>query len=100
MHPEGDKLNVLTSMFIFAAQMGMIWIGNAETGAPVVPENEGIKTEGFWVGVTEFLCAQRSIDGDAARGPAALPLSILKTKEAQRELGAGFDHRALLTLLH
>lgn len=52
MHPEGDKLNVLTGMFIFAAQMGMIWIGNAETGAPVVPENEGIKTEGFWEGVT------------------------------------------------
>ncbi|WP_293443051.1 flavodoxin domain-containing protein [Planktotalea sp.] len=52
MHPAGDKLNVLTSMFIFAAQMGIIWIGNAETGAPVVAENEGINTDGSWVGVT------------------------------------------------
>ena len=90
MHPEGDKLNVLTSMFIFAAQMGMIWIGYAETGAPVVPENEGIKTEGFWVGVTEFLCAQRSIDGDAARGPAALPPKYFKDQRSAKGIGRGF----------
>ncbi len=52
MHPAGDKLNALMSLFIFAAQMGMVWIGNAETGAPVVPENEGINNDGSWVGVT------------------------------------------------
>ncbi|WP_375264719.1 flavodoxin family protein [Planktotalea sp.] len=52
MHPSGDKLNALMSLFIFASQMGMIWIGNTETGAPVVPENEGINSDGSWVGVT------------------------------------------------
>jgi NAD(P)H dehydrogenase (quinone) len=52
MHPAGDKLNALMSMFIFAAQMGMVWIGAAETGAPVVAGNEGINTDGSWVGVT------------------------------------------------
>ena len=52
MHPAGDKLNALTTLFIFASQMGMVWIGNAETGAPVVPENEGINVDGSWVGVT------------------------------------------------
>ncbi|MEP5151646.1 flavodoxin family protein [Planktotalea sp.] len=52
LHPAGDKLNALMSMFVFAAQMGMVWIGATETGAPVVPENEGINTDGSWVGVT------------------------------------------------
>lgn len=52
MHPAGDKLNALTSLFIFASQMGMIWVGNAQIGAPVVPENEGINVDGSWVGVT------------------------------------------------
>lgn len=52
MHPAGDKLNALTSLFIFAAQMGMIWVGAAETGAPVVEGNEGINADGSWVGVS------------------------------------------------
>lgn len=52
MHPAGDKLNALISLFVFASQMGMVWIGNSETRAPVVPENEGINTDGSWVGVT------------------------------------------------
>jgi hypothetical protein len=94
MHPEDDKLNVLTSMFIFAAQMGMIWIGNAETGASVVPENEGIKTEGFWVGVTEFVCAQRSIDGGARweRCPRACgpPPKYFEDQRSAKGIGRGF----------
>ena len=52
MHPAGDKLNALMSLFVFASQMGMVWIGAAETGAPVVPGNEGINADGSWVGVT------------------------------------------------
>lgn len=52
MHPAGDKLNTLNSLFIFAAQMGMVWIGAAETGAPVVTENKGINRDGAWIGVT------------------------------------------------
>jgi NAD(P)H dehydrogenase (quinone) len=51
MHPSGDKLNVLVNMSIFAAQMGMIWVGAAETGAPVVTGNEGINADGSWLGV-------------------------------------------------
>lgn len=51
MHPSGDKLNVLVNMSVFAAQMGMIWVGAAETGAPVVPGNEGINPDGSWLGV-------------------------------------------------
>lgn len=52
MHPAGDKLNLLTNLSVFAAQMGMVWVGAAETGAPVVPENKGINRDGSWLGVT------------------------------------------------
>ncbi len=52
MHPAGDKLNTLTTLSIFAAQMGMIWIGNAETRAPITEGNEGINQDGSWLGVT------------------------------------------------
>lgn len=60
MHPAGDKLNTLNSLFIFASQMGMVWVGNAETGAPVVPENHGINRDGSWVGVTATVPAAGS----------------------------------------
>lgn len=52
MHPAGDKQSALVSLFIFSSQMGMVWIGAAETGAPVVKGNEGINADGSWVGVT------------------------------------------------
>ena len=61
LHPAGDKLNVLTNLFIFASQMGMIWIGATETGAPVIPENKGINTDGSWVGVT---ASMSQMDGE------------------------------------
>ncbi|MEN8891742.1 flavodoxin family protein [Planktotalea arctica] len=57
MHPAGDKLNALTCLFVFAAQMGMVWIGAAETGPPVVEGNEGINADGSWVGVTGTMSA-------------------------------------------
>lgn len=61
LHPAGDKLNAMTSLFIFAAQMGMIWVGAAEIGAPVVPANEGINRDGSWVGVSATMS---SVDGE------------------------------------
>ena len=48
---SGDKLACLQRMNIFAAQMGMIWVGPADTGAPVVPDAEGINTDGCWLGL-------------------------------------------------
>ncbi len=51
VHPSGDKLQALVRLAVFAAQMGMIWVGQAEIGAPVKPEREGINRDGSWLGL-------------------------------------------------
>lgn len=70
LHPAGDKLNALTSLTIFAAQMGMIWVGAAETGAPVVPKNEGINRDGSWLGVSATMSGDEALlsEGDLETG--------------------------------
>jgi NAD(P)H dehydrogenase (quinone) len=50
-HGSGDKLSALQRMAVFAAQMGMIWVGQAEIGSPVNPENPGINRDGSWLGL-------------------------------------------------
>lgn len=48
-HPSGDKLQTLTRMAVFAAQMGMIWVGAEALGAPV---REGaLNRDGSWLGL-------------------------------------------------
>ncbi|WP_299732452.1 flavodoxin family protein [uncultured Tateyamaria sp.] len=49
--PSGDKLATLQRFSVFAAQMGMIWLGPAEIGAPVYPEREGANADGSWLGL-------------------------------------------------
>ncbi|MEX3016424.1 flavodoxin family protein [Gymnodinialimonas hymeniacidonis] len=51
VHPSGDKMNALVRLAVFAAQMGMIWVGQSEIGAPVKPEREGINRDGSWLGL-------------------------------------------------
>lgn len=51
-YPSGDKLSTLVRLAIYAAQMGMIWVGQAEIGAPVDPEKPGINRAGSWLGLT------------------------------------------------
>lgn len=48
---SGDKLSTLQRFSIFAAQMGMIWVGPVDIGAPVFPENEGANVDGGWLGL-------------------------------------------------
>ena len=57
IHPSGDKLATLQRLSIFAAQMGMIWVGLSEIGAPVKPDRLGANRDGSWLGlmVTEQL---------------------------------------------
>ncbi len=50
-HGSGDKLAALHRMSIYAAQMGMIWIGQTEIGVPAVPDQPGINREGSWLGL-------------------------------------------------
>lgn len=51
-YPSGDKLASLIRLAIYAAQMGMIWVGQAEIGAPVDPAKPGINAGGSWLGLT------------------------------------------------
>jgi multimeric flavodoxin WrbA len=51
--PSGDKLSTLTSMFVFAMQHGMLWVGN-----PFLPEqhigvpyDEAVNRLGSWSGL-------------------------------------------------
>ncbi len=50
-YPSGDKLSALTRMAIYAAQMGMVWVGQQEIGAPVDPDKPGINRQGSWLGL-------------------------------------------------
>lgn len=59
-HPSGDKLSALSRMSIYAAQMGMIWVGQAEIGAPVRPEAPGINRDGCWLGLTATASRDKS----------------------------------------
>lgn len=57
IHPSGDKLASLQRLASFAAQMGMIWVGPNDIGAPVKPDRPGLNRDGSWLGlmVTEQL---------------------------------------------
>lgn len=50
-YPSGDKLNTLMRLAIYAAQMGMIWIGPNQIGAPVAPEHPGLNRDGSHLGL-------------------------------------------------
>ena len=51
-YPSGDKLSTLVRLAVYAAQMGMIWVGQAEIGAPVDPDKPGINSAGSWLGLS------------------------------------------------
>ena len=50
-YPSGDKLSTLLRLAVYAAQMGMIWVGQSEIGAPVNADNPGINAAGSWLGL-------------------------------------------------
>ena len=53
--PAGDKLGTLNTLAIFAAQHGMIWIGQAEIGPPTrrfAPDEPVLNRDGAMLGLT------------------------------------------------
>lgn len=50
-YPSGDKLSTLIRLSVYAGQMGMIWIGATEIGAPVNPGKPGIDPDGSMLGL-------------------------------------------------
>ena len=49
--PSGDKLSSLMRLSVYAAQMGMIWVGPNAIGAPVNPDAPGLNQNGSWLGL-------------------------------------------------
>lgn len=50
-YPSGDKLSALMRLAVFAAQMGMIWVGQDEIGTPVHPGRGPVNASGSWLGL-------------------------------------------------
>ncbi len=50
-YPSGDKLSSLIRLSVYAAQMGMIWVGQGEIGAPVHPDRGPRNAQGSWLGL-------------------------------------------------
>ncbi|CDR39153.1 CYFA0S03e00166g1_1 [Cyberlindnera fabianii] len=66
---SGDKLNTLTSLALFAAQHGMVWVPLAISpgwNMSTQKEHEGLNTSGFFLGVG----AQANVDQDGTTAPA------------------------------
>ncbi len=59
-HGSGDKLIALQRISIYAAQMGMIWVGQTSLGAPVNPDQPGINRDGSWLGLMASSSRDRS----------------------------------------
>lgn len=88
IHPSGDKLATLQRLSVFAAQMGMIWVGPTDIGAPVKPDHPGLNRDGSWLGlmVTEQMGAEDDLfqeDLETARRFAARVLAATQRWNAQ-----------------
>ncbi len=51
VNTAGDKFAALQSLNTFAMQHGMVWVGQAVIGAPVVPDNQGLNISGTFLGL-------------------------------------------------
>lgn len=66
--PSGDKLMSLQQLSVFAAQHGMIWVGQNLIGAPANKDAIGINQAGSWLGYTATSSRDKSLlidQGDA-----------------------------------
>jgi NAD(P)H dehydrogenase (quinone) len=86
--PSGDKLNTLTDILIWALQMGMIWVGQAEPPAGKDGGNtEDINRLGSWLGAMT-----QSPQGDTTPLPGDLRTAELlgqRVAEATKRWKAG-----------
>lgn len=95
--PSGDKLNTLTSLAIFAAQHGMLWIGTGQN--PGNNDDESAATEvenrlGSFIGAMAQ-AANDSPDVTPKAGDRATARSLgRRVAQAAARWCAGIDHRA------
>ena len=57
--PGGDKLSTLMQLTVFAAQHGMVWVGQDQIGAPANKETKGSTNPVLCSGWRPHLCATR-----------------------------------------
>ncbi len=81
-HPSGDKLIALQRMQTYAAQMGMIWVGQTSVGAPVYPDRAGLNRDGSWIGLMATAARDKS------------ELIGAEDRETARQFGARILHAA------
>lgn len=60
-YPSGDKLATLQRLAVFAAQMGMIWVGQSEIGAPVDRARPGINRDGSHLGLMATAARDKTV---------------------------------------
>ena len=87
--PSGDKQSTLTSMFVFAMQHGMVWVGNAilpEQHAGV-PYEEAANRLGSWSGL--MAQAGHSSPGASAFAPGDLKTARMFGANVARALACG-----------
>lgn len=95
--PSGDKLNTLTSLAIFAAQHGMLWIGTGQN--PGNNDDESAATEvenrlGSFIGAMAQ-AANDSPDVTPKAGDRATARSLgRRVAQAAARWRAGINHRA------
>jgi NAD(P)H dehydrogenase (quinone) len=70
-YPSGDKLSALFRLAIYASQMGMIWIGPVDIGAPVEPDQPGINRDGSMLGLMARSDPDKSMMIDAGDAETA-----------------------------
>ncbi len=95
--PSGDKLNTLTSLAIFAAQHGMLWIGTGQNPGNNDDESAAIEVEnrlGSFIGAMAQ-AANDSPDVTPKAGDRATARSLgRRVAQAAARWRAGIDHRA------
>ncbi|QCB37123.1 flavodoxin family protein [Sphingobium sp. PAMC28499] len=95
--PSGDKLNTLTSLAIFAAQHGMLWIGTGQNPGNNDDESAAIEVEnrlGSFIGAMAQ-AANDSPDVTPKAGDRATARSLgRRVAQAATRWRAGIDHRA------
>lgn len=85
--PSGDKSNTLATLSVFAAQHGMIWVGQAEIGPPSNPKNVGINEQGFCLGLGATSSRDKSQLIDAGDLETARRFGLRIAKVTQRWAG-------------
>ncbi|MCB1334623.1 MAG: flavodoxin family protein [Roseivivax sp.] len=87
-HAAGDKLAALIRLSVYAAQMGMVWVGQTEIGAPVRKDKPGINRDGCWLGLSATASRDKTllIDPDDAETARRFGARI---ETAARRWGAG-----------